>query len=150
MLPDCLSFPALQRFQPRQQQLSSLIPALFLPRSSFFPTSSDPSTASMTKGEKKDRFPPSPKLATSPPGTPSPAISTVHASGVPSSLPPSESNLRSTSQISLVSTDVTHPPPAQPFSSMEPKTTGGCKPHRSTYAEPLVSLFSFWHGGKGC
>jgi len=150
MLPDCLLFPALRRSQQRQQQLSSLILRLFLPRSSFFPTSSNRSTASMTKGEKKDRFPPSPKLAASPPGPPSPAISTVHASGVPSSLRPSESNLRSKSQISLVSTDVTPPPPTQPFSSMEPKTTGGCKPHKSTYAEPLVSLFSFSHDGKGC
>ena len=144
MLPDCLSFPALRRFQPRQQLLSSLILGLFLlPRSSFFLTSCDRSTASMTKGEKKDRLPPSPKLATSPPDPPSPAISTIHASGVPSLLPPSESNLRSTSQISLVSTDVTPPPPTQSFSSMEPKTTGGCKPHKSTSAEPLVSLFSF-------
>ena len=146
MLPDCLSFPAFRRSQPRQQLLSSLILGLFLlPRSSFFLTSCDPSTASMTKGEKKDRLPPSPKLATSPPDPPSPAISTIHASGVPSLLPPSESNLRSTSQISLpvVSTDVTPPPPTQSFSSMEPRTTGGRMPHKSTSAEPLVSLFSF-------
>ena len=146
MLPDCLSFPALRRSRPQQQLLSSLILRLFLPRPSFFLTSCDRSTASMTKGEKKDRLPPpSPKLATSPPDPPSPAISTIHASGVPSLLPPSESNLRSTSQISLpvVSSDVTPPPPTQSFSSMEPKTTGGCKPHKSTSAEPLVSLFSF-------
>ncbi|KAG0125858.1 hypothetical protein HOY82DRAFT_492289 [Tuber indicum] len=105
----------------------------------------------MAKGEKKDRLPPSPKLTASPPDPPSPAtgISTVHASGVPSSLPPSESNLRSTSQVSLVSTDVTPPPPTQSFSSMEPKMTGGCVPRKSSYAESLKVSSKGWFSRTG-
>ncbi|PWW79497.1 hypothetical protein C7212DRAFT_361972 [Tuber magnatum] len=103
----------------------------------------------MATGEKKDRLPPSPQLAASPPDPPSPAILTVNAFGVPSLLPPSESNLRSTSQIPLVSTDVTSPPPTQSSSSMEPKKTEGCKPRKSSYVEPLKVSTKAWFSRTG-
>ncbi|RPA95217.1 hypothetical protein L873DRAFT_1792405 [Choiromyces venosus 120613-1] len=103
----------------------------------------------MTKDEKKGRPPPSPKLAASPLDPTSLAISTVHASGVPSSLPPSESNLRSTSQISLVSPDVTPSPPTRSFSSMEPKMAGVCKSNKPSYAEPPKVSSKGWFSRTG-